>query len=486
MTDLKFIEAAVDAQAKQILEANDRVWEFAEPPFQEKQSSALLLKLLKEAGFTVESGLAGIPTCFKGTFSFGTGKPVMGILGEYDALPGLSQEAALPVKKEREAGAFGHGCGHCILGTAALAAAVAVKNYLEEFKKDGTIIYFGCPAEEGAGSKQFMTRAGLFDNVDFVYTWHPSTMNRVDPSSSNAIMGAEFTFRGITSHAGSSPHMGRSALAGAELMNIGCNYLREFVIPEARIHSAYLDAGGTATNVIQDHATVNYEVRAPRISQVKEIYERVVNVAKGAAMMTETIMEPRIVLAFTEYVPNLALAAVADECLQEIGAPKWSSEDYQLAKQFLSTYNEQTQKAVREKITALYGAGRLEAILEHPLDSEVHPFDPSKLQQDTSSTDVGDVGYAVPTLILSVATSCVGNVGHTWQMTAQSCSSIAHKGLLTAAKAVALATVRTMDRPDVIAAAKDEVRRQNGGKYTCPLPDYVTPPVNGSMAYSDS
>lgn len=170
MTDLKFIEAAVDAQAERILDANDRIWEYAEPPFKEMQSSALLGRLLKEAGFTVETGLAGIPTCFTGTFVFGTGKPVMGILGEYDALPGLSQEAALPVKKEREAGGFGHGCGHCVLGAASLAAEIAVKNYLEEFKKDGTIIYFGCPAEEGAGSKQFMTRAGLFDNVDFVYT----------------------------------------------------------------------------------------------------------------------------------------------------------------------------------------------------------------------------------------------------------------------------------------------------------------------------
>ena len=478
MTDLKFIEAAVDAQAERILDANDRIWEYAEPPFKEMQSSALLGRLLKEAGFTVETGLAGIPTCFTGTFVFGTGKPVMGILGEYDALPGLSQEAALPVKKEREAGGFGHGCGHCVLGAASLAAAIAVKNYLEEFKKDGTIIYFGCPAEEGAGSKQFMTRAGLFDNVDFVYTWHPSTVNRVDPSSSNAIMGADFSFRGITAHAGSSPHLGRSALGGAELMNIGWNYLREVIIPEARLHSAYSDVGGSATNVIQDHATLSWEVRAPRISQVREILERVINVAKGAAMMTGTSMEYRLVLAFTEYVPNLALAAVADECLREVGAPEWSDGDYRLAKEFLSTYTDDTREMIREKIAALYGADRLEEILEKPLDSEVHPFDASKIQQDTSSTDVGDVGYAVPTLILGVATSCVGNVGHTWQMTAQSCSSIAHKGLLTAAKVMALAAVRTRERPDGIAAAKDEVTRRNGGRYTCPLPDYVSPPVN--------
>lgn len=477
MKDLAFIEKIVEEKAEKILEANDRIWEYAELAFHEFKSADLLCDMLREEGFEVKTGLAGIPTCFSGSFSCGTGKPVIGILGEFDALAILSQEAACPVKKERVPGAPGHGCGHSALGTGSLAAAFAIKEYFQEFKKDGTVIYFGCPAEEGAGSKQFMARAGLFDEVDFVYTWHPDSVNMVDNSHNNAIMGANFHFQGLTSHAGSSPYLGRSALDAVELMSVGCNYLREHIIPEARIHYAYIDAGGTAPNVVQDHATVRYEVRAPYVSQLKDLFERVIQVAGGAAMMTGTRMTYELAMAFTEYVPNKALAAIADACLQEVGAPRWTEGDYRLAKEFLDTYNDQTRGMIREEIAAVYGEDRVEEILARPLDSEVHPFDPDKIVQVAGSTDVGDVGYAVPTLNLRVATCCVGNVGHTWQMTAQTCSPLAHKGLLTAAKAMALASVRTMERPDVIEAAKAEVRKRNGGKYRCPLPDSVQPPL---------
>lgn len=478
MKDLEFIEKVIGEKADQILDANDRIWEFAELAYHETKSAALLCKLLEEEGFTVKTGEAGIPTCFTGTFSYGTGKPVMGILGEYDALSALSQKASLPEKSPEEAGAPGHGCGHNALGTGALAAAFAVKEYLVQNKKDGTIIYFGCPAEEGAGSKQFMARAGLFDNVDFVYTWHPATKNAVESNHSNAIMGANFEFTGVSAHAGGCPHLGRSALDAAELMNVGCNYLREHMIPEARIHYAYIDAGGTAPNVVQDHAVIRYEVRSPWVSQAKELFERVKRVAYGASIMTDTTMRCDLSMAFTEYLPNNALAAVADECMQEIGAPKWDESDYAMAKAFLNTYNEQTLSSVREQIAETYGEDRVEEILKRPLDSEIHPFDPSKIKLTAGSTDVGDVGYAAPTLNINIATACIGNVGHSWQMVAQSCSPITHKGLLTAAKVMALSCVRTMDRPDVIEAAKAEVLKRNGGKYTCPLPDEVLPPLD--------
>lgn len=478
MKDLDFITRVVEERSARILEANDKIWEYAELAFHEHRSAKLLCDMLEEEGFAVETGLAGIPTCFKGSFSYGAGKPVVGILGEFDALAILSQEAACPVKKERIPGGPGHGCGHSALGTGALAAAVAVKEYLKEFKKDGTVIYFGCPAEEGAGSKQFMARAGLFDEVDFVYTWHPASFNAVDNSHNNAIMGANFHFQGLTAHAGSSPYLGRSALDAVELMSVGCNYLREHVIPEARIHYAYIDAGGTAPNVVQDHATVRYEVRAPYVSQLKELFGRVVDVAGGAAMMTGTKMDYELAMAFTEYVPNKALATVADECLKEVGAPRWTQEDYRLAKEFLDSYNEQTQTMIRAQIADLYGEERVEEILARPLDSEIHPFDPDKIVQVAGSTDVGDVAYAVPTLNLRIAACCVGNVGHTWQMTAQTCSPIAHKGLLTAARVIALASVRTMDRPEVVEAARAEVKKRNGGHYSCPLPDSVEPPLD--------
>ncbi len=390
----------------------------------------------------------------------------------------MSLKAGQTETEPLTAGAPGHGCGHNALGTGSLAAALAVKEYLIENKKDGTIIYFGCPAEEGAGSKQFMARAGMFDDVDFIYTWHPSTKNTVECNHSNAIMGANFIFQGVSAHAGGCPHLGRSALDAAELMNIGCNYLREHMIPEARIHYAYIDAGGTAPNVVQDHAIIRYEVRSPWVSQVKELFQRVQNVARGASIMTDTTVECELSMAFTEYLPNNALAAVADECLKEVGAPQWDESDYALAKSFLNTYNDLTMENIKNQIIEEYGEDRLEEILERPLDSQVHPFHPDKIKLQAGSTDVGDVGYAAPTLNINIATACIGNVGHSWQMVAQSCSSIAHKGLLTAAKVMALACVRTMDRTEVIEAAKKEVTKRNGGHYTCPLPDSVQPPLD--------
>ena len=478
MTDLERITQSVEKRAEKICQVNDRVWEYAELAYHETRSADLLCQILKDEGFSVTTGDAGIPTCFTGTFSYGSGKPVMGILGEYDALSSLSQKAASPRKEPVEAGAPGHGCGHSALGTGSLAAVLAVKEYLVENKKDGTIIYFGCPAEEGAGSKQFMARAGMFDNVDFVYTWHPATINAVECNHSNAIMGANFEFKGVSSHAGGSPHLGRSALDAAELMNVGCNYLREHMIPEARIHYAYIDAGGTAPNVVQDHAVIRYEVRSPWVSQVKDLFERVKNVARGASIMTDTTVDCELAMAFTEYIPNNALAAVADECMKEVGTPKWDEDDYAMAREFLNTYPPVTMENIKSQIIEVFGEDRLEEILERPLDSEIHPFNPDKIKLTAGSTDVGDVGYAAPTLNINIATACIGNVGHSWQMVAQTCSPLAHKGLLTAAKVMALACVRTMDRPDVIEAAKKEVTKRNGGHYTCPLPDSVMPPLD--------
>lgn len=478
MKDLEFLERVIDQKSQMILDANDKIWEYAELAYHETRSADLLCRILKDEGFSVTTGDAGIPTCFTGSFSYGTGKPVMGILGEYDALSSLSQKAASPRKEPVTAGAPGHGCGHSALGTGSLAAVLAVKEYLVENKKDGTIIYFGCPAEEGAGAKQFMARAGMFDNVDFVYTWHPATINAVECSHSNAIMGANFEFKGVSSHAGGSPHLGRSALDAAELMNVGCNYLREHMIPEARIHYAYIDAGGTAPNVVQDHAVIRYEVRSPWVSQVKDLFERVKNVARGASIMTDTTVDCELAMAFTEYIPNNALAAVADECMKEVGAPKWDEADYAMAREFLHTYPPITMENIKSQIIEVFGEDRLEEILERPLDSEIHPFNPDKIKLTAGSTDVGDVGYAAPTLNINIATACIGNVGHSWQMVAQTCSPLAHKGLLTAAKVMALACVRTMDRPDVIEAAKKEVTKRNGGHYTCPLPDSVMPPLD--------
>lgn len=475
MTKLQFINKVIEEKQELLIELSSKIWSYAELPYAEFKSSKLLWDTLEEEGFTIEKGVANMPTAF--TATYGSGKPVVGFLGEYDALDILSQEAGNSIKCPIKEGAPGHGCGHNALGVGSLGAAIAVKEYLIENKKEGTVIYFGCPAEEGAGSKQFMAREGLFDNVDFVYTWHPATINEVQSNRSVAIMGANFEFKGLTAHAGSTPHLGRSALDAAELMSVGVNYLREHMIDQARIHYAYVDAGGVSPNVVQDHALVKYEVRSPKVKQVKELFERVVNVAKGAALMTETSMNYEITMAFSDYITNGALAEIANECFQEVGAPAWEEEDYKLAKEYLLTYDKTTLASIREKIIDIYGEEQLKEILEKPLDSFIHPYDSKNKEYESGSTDVGDVSYVVPTLNFHVATACVGNVGHTWQMTGQSSSGIANKGMITAAKVMALSSIRTMDSPDIIQKAKEIVLKQNGGAYECPLPDSVKPPV---------
>lgn len=475
MNDLEFINKYMLSKKDLIISVSKKVWEYAELPYGETKSADLLCEVLSGEGFHVKRGVAEMPTAF--TASFGSGRPVFGFLGEYDALDTLSQEAGNTVKKPVKEGAPGHGCGHNLLGAGSLAAALGVKEYLMANKKQGTVIFFGCPAEEGAGSKQFMARAGVFDGVDFVYTWHPATINEVQSDRTVAIMGANFQFRGLTAHAGATPHLGRSALDAAELMSVGVNYLREHMIDQARIHYAYVDAGGTAPNVVQDHALVKYEVRSPKVSQVKELFERVVDVARGAALMTGTTMNYEITMAFSDYITNSALATVAHQCFMEVGPPQWDDKDYALAKAYLSTYNETTLNSIKQEMVETYGEDRLEETLEKPLDSIVHPYDAKNKTYRSGSTDVGDVCYAVPTVNFHVATACIGNVGHTWQMTGQSCSSIGHKGLLTAAKVMALSAIRTMDRPDLIEEAKTMVLKQNGGAYQCPLPHSVTPPV---------
>lgn len=288
---IETVKELVAAKADTAVALAKEIWGYAELSYEETKSAAALIAALKAEGFTIEEGIAGIPTAFTAAYKCGSGKPVVGFLAEYDALAGLSQKAACPVQEAVEPGGAGHGCGHNLLGAGCFAAAAALKDYLVREHKDGTVLLFGCPAEEGAGAKQFIARAGYFDGVDFAYTWHPESVNEVGSKGSVAIMGANFTFDGVAAHAGAEPHLGRSALDAVELMNVGCNYLREHMIDAARIHYAYSDPGGTAPNVVQSHAVIKYEVRAPKVSQVQELFTRVVDVARGAALMTGTKMQ---------------------------------------------------------------------------------------------------------------------------------------------------------------------------------------------------
>jgi aminobenzoyl-glutamate utilization protein B len=477
MTQLEFINKAVAEKAEQTKNLARQIWEFSELAYQETRSASALSDALRAEGFTVETGIADIPTSILATFRSGTGKPVVGILGEYDALDGLSQQAGSPEQCPVTADGPGHGCGHNLLGAGSFAAAVAIKDYLQAENKDGTVLFFGCPAEEGAGSKQFIARAGYFDNVDFVYTWHPATVNEIPSKGMVAIMGANFIFDGVASHAGSSPHLGRSALDAAELMNVGVNYLREHMLDTARVHYAYSDAGGTAPNVVPAHTVIKYEVRAPKVAQMQELFARVVNIAKGAALMTETKMRYEVTMAFSDYLPNQALAAMAQQAFEEVGAPEWTAEDGALASRFLRTYSKNTLKSIREELGEYFSDEALDEALKAPLDKVVHPFRANEKTYVSGSTDVGDVGYATPTLEIDVATACLGNVGHSWQNTAFSCSDIGFKGMLVAAKTMALAAIRTMESPETMEKARAELLKKNGGKYVCPLPDYCQPPV---------
>lgn len=478
MTQLEFVTNSVNAKAGITCDLAAKIWEYAELSYKEVQSMKALTDALAAEGFEIVTGIAGIPTAFTATFTCGSGKPVVGILGEYDALDALSQKASCTEKTPLCDGAPGHGCGHNLIGAGSFAAAVAIKEYLVAEKKDGTVIYFGCPAEEGAGSKQFIARAGYFDNVDFAYTWHPATLNEVSAKGNVAIMGANFIFDGVASHAGGSPHLGRSALDAAELMNVGVNYLREHMIDAARVHYAYSDAGGTAPNVVPAHAVIKYEVRAPKVALMQELFARVVNIAKGAALMTETKMQYEVTMAFSDYQPNRVLAKVADACLKEVGAPQWDETDFELAASFLRTYNRSTLKAIRDNAAVIFGDDQVDMVLAKPLDQQIHAFDPNDRTYVSGSTDVGDVGYATPTVNINVATACIGNVGHSWQNTAFSNSVIGNKGMLTAAKAMALAAIRTLEDPETIERAKAELLVKNGGKYNCPLPEYVQPPLD--------
>jgi len=454
------------------------IWNYAELAYHEEKSSRAIIDILIAEGFSIEEGIAGIPTAFLAKAVVGEGKPVIGFLAEYDALDGLSQRADQTDKCPIEGQHAGHGCGHNLLGAGTVLSAVATKEYLEQNRKSGTVILFGCPAEEGAGSKQFIARAGYFNAVDFFYTWHPDYLNTVSGMGSVAIMGANFHFSGTASHAGSAPELGRSALDAVELMNVGCNYLREHTIDQARIHYAYSDAGGTQPNVVQDHATIKYEVRAPKVSEVKDLFSRVVNVAKGASLMTDTKMEYEVTMAFSDYVANHTLAPIVDQALKEFGAPEWSEADFEFARRFLRTFPNMSRKRIRDELKNIFPEENPEEMLSNPLHTGILSYCARETAYRSGSTDVGDAGYVAPTVTLSIATACLGNALHSWQNTAFSASEIGMKGMLRAAEVMTLAAVRTAGMPELIEKAKQEVLEKNGGRYVCPLPDYTVPPIN--------
>ncbi|MEK3920954.1 M20 family metallopeptidase [Paenibacillus sp. FSL K6-2393] len=471
----QFISEAIEGKRDMFTNASDRVWGFAETRFDEFQSAELLMGMLESEGFTIEKGVAGLETGFYA--SYGSGLPVIALLGEYDALADLSQEAGISTYQPVQPRGNGHGCGHNLLGIGALAAAVAVKDYLQEHPENpGTVRFYGCPAEESGYGKTYLAREGYFKDVDAALSWHPHSLNAVMHGSSNAVIHGTFTFKGISAHAAAAPHLGRSALDAVELMNIGSNYMREHMIDQARIHYAITNSGGLAPNVVQAEAEVTYLVRAPKSAQVRSLFERLVKVAEGAALMTETTMDFKYEGACANLIPNSTLEKIMHQHLVAFGAPEYEEDEYNYAKAIYETLPLQNQ----QEAGALVGPELAPLLAERPLPNFIAPYSDERETFMGGSTDVADVSWNVPTAQCITTTMAFGTPLHAWQTVAQGKSSFAHKGMLLAAKAMAATAIESILHPEIVKEAQQELLDRLGGEsYDCLVPADVQPPKRG-------
>jgi len=467
----KQIWGFIDQNKEMFVEIAKKIWEKPELGLQEFFASELQMKVLKENGFKVKNNIAEMPTAF--VAEYGSGKPIIGILGEYDALPGLSQK----VKAQREPveeGAPGHGCGHNLFGTAGVAAAIAIKNAIEEGKLSGTIRYYGCPAEETLVGKVFMARGGVFNDLDVALTWHPMILNAIWSSSSLAMISVRFEFHGIPAHAAASPEQGRSALDAVELMDVAANYLREHVPEKVRIHYSIL-YGGREPNIVPDRAVVWYYVRAPDPQLVEMVFERLKKIAEGAALMTETEVQWRVLTGCYNFLPNFTLSEVVLKNMKELGGPEFSEDDIQFAKEL--------EKTLPDKISVLRAMGVPEELIKEFKDVSLHQsvieefFDKGKVMP--GSTDVGDVSWIVPLAQFTTACWALGTPSHSWQATAASGSGIGFNGMIFAAKILAGAIVDIFQNPEIIEKAKEEFKEATGGReYKCLVPEGTEPPFD--------
>lgn len=473
----------IDEKADVILDTSDKIWEFAELSLREFKSGELYAEVLKNEGFEVEHPFCNIETAFRA--SYGSGKPVIGILAEYDALTGLSQVSGSTEREELVANGNGHGCGHNLLGAGAMAAAFAVKKYLEEQGEGhGTVILYGCPGEEGAATKAFMARDGVFKECDAALTWHPGNANQVGSGTCNTCIQTEYKFTGIASHAAGAPEKGRSALDAVEIMNIGVQFLREHMPDGARIHYSITDAGGDSPNVVQPRAQVLYMVRSVWAKDALELQRRVDTIAQAAAMMTETKMEKKFIDGCSNTVPNKALESLLWDNFHEVGLPTYTEEELSYAKKI--------NESVEMKPTGLPGAATNESqeiwdyvdqVSEHgtvPMNNFLVPYLYSE-KASHGSTDVGDCSWLVPTAQINTATWPAWTPGHSWQNVSCGNTSIAHKGVLLAGKVLAATAIDLIEKPETLQAAKAEydAKMKRYGGYFCPVPEGAVPVVPG-------
>ncbi|HSP22534.1 MAG TPA: amidohydrolase [Planococcus sp. (in: firmicutes)] len=467
------IEDYLASNREHFEEISKFIWQHPETRYLEFESSRFLEAEFEKEGFTIQRGIGGIETAFSA--SFGEGKPVIGFLGEFDALAGLSQKAHSISQEPLESGGNGHGCGHNLLGTGSLAAAYAVKSYFEKNGTKGTVLFYGCPAEEGGSGKTFMVREGVFDGLDAAFTWHPSYVNTIMSLSSLANYQVYFRFKGIASHAANSPHLGRSALDAVELMNVGVNYLREHVIPEARMHYAITNSGGISPNVVQSEAEVLYLIRAPKVAQVDDIYKRVCKIAQGAALMTETEMSIVFDKACSNYEPNRVLESILFDKLQAAGPIHPTPEEETFAEGIWDSLSDGEKKNFVGGMESFGYSGDGSEFAGKFLADIISSYEPSDKTMP-GSTDVSDVSWVVPTAQLTAATSALGTPLHTWQMVTQGLSTFAHSGTLLAARAMAEAAVHLFENGSALEAAKAEhAKKRSKEPYTNPIPQGVKP-----------
>jgi aminobenzoyl-glutamate utilization protein B len=473
------LDEIIEQKSQFFAHTSDKIWDYAELRFAENQSADLLCEILTSEGFSVNKGIAGLATAF--VASFGSGSPVVAILGEYDALSGLSQQKNVAKQESITRRQNGHGCGHNLLGVGSLAAAIAVKQYLSQTQIAGTIRYYGCPGEEGGSGKTFMAREGAFDGADVAVTWHPMTHNTVFSMSTLANVQVAFKFHGKSSHAGTAPHLGRSALDAVELMNVGVNYLREHIVQEARVHYAITNSGGTSPNVVQAETEVLYLLRAPQVAQVQGIYERICKIAQGAALMTETQCEIAFEKACSNYIPNRVLGKLLLKNFNEVGVPRPDEQETRFAYAIQNTLTEQERISDLQMAADFIGEERkdlLQTLRQSVLADVILPgvYSPKLL---SGSTDVGDVSWIMPTAQLCVACNVFGTPGHSWQTVVQSATSFAHKGMLTAGKVMARAIVDILEQPALVSEAQMELKESlAGASYVCPIPVDVIPKLS--------
>ncbi|MCD2434422.1 amidohydrolase [Acidaminococcus sp. NSJ-142] len=458
---------------KMLEKLNAEIWDFAELKFNEVKSAAAMTELLEKEGFRVTRGLAHMPTAYMA--EYGSGKPVIAILAEYDALSGLSQQAGVTTECAREGTNNGHGCGHCLLGTAAVGAGLLLRDYLKDKPGKGTVRVYGCPAEEGGSGKTYMAREGVFDDVDAALTWHPGTQNEIMTGSNQANIQAAFTFKGRAAHAAGAPQNGRSALDAVELMDVGVNYMREHMADYDRVHYAILDTGGVSPNVVQAHAQVLYLIRSKTNEETKRLYDRVVNIAKGAALMTETELSVRFDKAVSNLVPNTVLGKVLYDALVAVGAPKRTEEEKAYLRSFQAPLGQ--ERVLKDPGMAPYpDAEHREALIaEDPYGEFIIPYVPTSATQ-MGSSDTGDVSYVTPLAQFITACFAIGTSAHSWQWVAQDKGSVALKGCFYAAKVLAQGAETLFTQPQVLADAQAELKkRMKGKKYVCPIPGDVWP-----------